>query len=54
LRGLDTLIQKETKIPTKIIEDPMTAVVRGAGMVLEELDKLHEILVETTELEPPK
>jgi rod shape-determining protein MreB len=54
LRGLDTLIQKETKIPTKIIEDPMTAVVRGAGMVLEELDKLHEVLVETAELEPLK
>jgi len=54
VRGLDTLIQRETKIPTKIIEDPMTAVVRGAGMVLEELDKLHEVLVETAELEPPK
>jgi len=54
LRGLDTLIQKETKIPTKIIEDPMTAVVRGAGMVLENLDELHEVLVETEELEPPK
>jgi rod shape-determining protein MreB len=54
LRGLDTLVQKETKIPTKIIEDPMTAVVRGGGVVLEELDKLHEVLVETGELEPPK
>jgi len=54
LRGLDTLIQKETRIPTKIIEDPMTAVVRGAGMVLENLDELYEVLVETKELEPPK
>jgi rod shape-determining protein MreB len=54
LRGLDTLIQKETKIPTKIIEDPMTAVVRGAGIVLENLDQLEEVLVETKELEPPK
>ncbi len=54
LRGLDTLIQKETKIPTKVIEDPMTAVVRGAGMVLENLDELEEVLVETEELEPPK
>ncbi len=53
LKGLDVLIQKETKIPTKIIEDPMTAVVRGAGMVLENLDELHEVLVETEELEPP-
>lgn len=54
LRGLDTLIQKETKIPTKIIEDPMTAVVRGAGIVLENLDELYEVLVETEELEPLK
>jgi len=54
LRGLDTLIKKETKIPTKIIEDPMTAVVRGAGMVLEDLDRLSEVLVETEYLEPPK
>ena len=54
LKGLDTLLQKETKIPTKIIEDPMTAMVRGAGMVLENLDQLHEVLVETEELEPPK
>ena len=54
LRGLDTLIKKETKMPTKIIEDPMTAVVRGAGMVLEDLDRLSEVLVETEYLEPPK
>jgi rod shape-determining protein MreB len=54
LRGLDILITKETKIPTKIIEDPMTAVVRGSGQVLENLDELEEVLVETAELEPPK
>ena len=54
LRGLDTLVQKETKIPTKVIEDPMTAVVRGAGLVLENLDELHEVLVETEYLEPPR
>jgi rod shape-determining protein MreB len=53
LKGLDTLVAKETKIPTKVIEDPMTAVVRGAGMVLENLDKLEKVLVETKELEPP-
>ncbi len=53
LRGLNVLIQKETRMPTRIIEDPMTAVVRGAGMVLENLDELEEVLVETAELEPP-
>ncbi|MCD6528652.1 rod shape-determining protein [bacterium] len=54
LRGLDVLLAKETKIPVKVIEDPMTTVVRGAGMVLEELDTLHDVLVEVEELEPPK
>lgn len=52
LRGLDTLIQKETKILTKIIEDPMTAVARGAGMILENLDDLKDVLVETETLGP--
>ncbi len=54
LRELDTLITKETKVPTKVIDDPLTAVVRGAGMVLEDLDKLREVLMKTEELEPPK
>jgi len=54
LRGLDSLVAKETKIPTKLIEDPITAVVRGAGLVLENLDELQEVLVETEELEPPR
>jgi rod shape-determining protein MreB len=54
LRGLDELIAKETKMPVKTVEDPKTTVVRGAGMVLENLDQLHEVLIETKELEPPK
>lgn len=54
LRGLDKMIVKETNIPTYIIEDPMTAVARGAGMVLENLDEFHDVLVETEELQPPK
>jgi rod shape-determining protein MreB len=54
LKGLDILIAKETKIPTKVIDDPLTAVVRGAGMVLENLNELREVLVETEALEPPK
>jgi len=54
LRNLDTLITKETKISTKIIDDPLTAVVRGAGMVLENLDTLEKVLAETEYLEPPR
>jgi len=54
LRGLDALISKETKIPTSTVEDPLTAVVRGAGLVLENLDELQEVLVEAEDLEPPR
>jgi rod shape-determining protein MreB len=54
LRRLDDLIAKETKIPTVIVDDPLTAVVRGAGQVLENLDELQEVLVETDYLEPPR
>lgn len=54
LKGLAALVQKETKIKTSVIEDPMTSVVRGAGMVLENLDSLQDVLVETEYLEPPR
>jgi rod shape-determining protein MreB len=54
LKGLSPLVQQETKIPVKIIEDPMTAVVRGAGVVLENLDELGEILAENEEMAPPR
>ena len=54
LRGLDILVQEEVKMPTKIIEDPITAMVRGAGMVLEKLDQLREVLSQTENIAPPK
>lgn len=54
LTGLDKLIAKETKLPVKIIEDPMTAVVRGAGIILESLDKYSNVLAKSQELEMPK
>lgn len=53
LQGFDALVAKETKIPTHIIEDPVTAVARGAGMVLENLDALRDVLSQTDEIEPP-
>jgi len=54
LQGLATVIEKEIKMTTRIVDDPLTAVVRGAGLVLEDLDKLSEVLIEAEELEPPK
>lgn len=52
LRELDTLIEEETKIPVKIAEDPLTAVVRGCGVVLEDVEALREVLI-STQYEPP-
>ena len=45
LRGLDVLLSHEIKLPVKIIDDPLTAVVRGCGIVLEDVDKLSDILI---------
>ena len=53
-RGLDILIARETKMPVKIIEDPLTVVVRGGGIVLENVDTLKEVLARTEYQEPPK
>lgn len=47
LRGLDRLVQEETKIPVKVSEDPLTAVVRGTGIILEDIDSVKNILVNT-------
>ncbi len=54
LRGFDTLLSQQTKMPVKIIEDPLTAVARGGGIVLENLDNLREILTEVESGEMPK
>ena len=47
LRGLDHLIQEETHIPVRVADDSLTAVVRGTGIILEDVDALREVLVST-------
>lgn len=47
LRGLDKLINEETKIPVVIADDPLTCVARGAGVVVEDLETLHDVLLPT-------
>ena len=46
IRGLDKLIAEHTEMPVKRVDDPLTAVVRGTGIVLEDLESLKEVLVE--------
>jgi len=40
LHGLDTLMAEELKVPVLIAEDPMHCVVKGTGLMLENLDKV--------------
>ena len=51
LRGLDQTIQRETQIPVHVADDPLTTVVRGTGIVLDDLDALKSILVLSTQNE---
>jgi rod shape-determining protein MreB and related proteins len=46
IRGLDRLIANQTDMPVRMMEDPLTAVVRGAGIVLEDLENLKDVLIE--------
>lgn len=45
LRGLDKRIAEETKLPVYVAADPLTAVVRGCGEVLNNLDLLSKVKV---------
>jgi len=45
LRGLNELLTKETEISVSVADDPLTSVVRGCGIVLEDIDALKEVLL---------
>jgi len=45
LRGLDQLLAQETMMPVHIGEEPLTMVVRGTGIALEELRTMNEVFV---------
>jgi len=45
LRGIDKLIFRATEIPVRIADDPLTAMVRGAGLLLEDDELLREISI---------
>jgi rod shape-determining protein MreB len=45
LRGLDKRLHQETKLKVNISEDPLTAVARGAGTVIEHLDFFRQVFI---------
>jgi rod shape-determining protein MreB len=44
IRGLDTLAAEETGLPVEMANDPITAVARGTGILLEDLDLYKDVL----------
>jgi len=47
LRGLDVLVKETTQTEVHIADDPLTSVVRGTGLVLEDLENLKNVLLPT-------
>ncbi len=47
LKGLDERLRLETNLPIHVVDDPLTAVVRGAGKVLENLNHYSKVLVKS-------
>jgi len=43
LRDVDRLLMEETGLPVIVADDPLTCVVRGCGMALENMEKLATI-----------
>ena len=52
IRGLDKLLANQTGIPVRMMEDPLTAVVRGTGIVLDDMEHLKEVLIEEEDRKP--
>lgn len=48
LKKLDKLFQHELNIPVQVVDDPLTAVVRGTGVVLEDIDSVRDLLLPST------
>ena len=46
IKGLDVLLSQWLKVPVLVADDPLTAVARGTGVVLENLDAYRDIFLE--------
>jgi rod shape-determining protein MreB and related proteins len=54
IRGLDVLLAEHLKIPVRVVDDPLTAVARGAGIILENIELYGEVLIQNEDDLPLK
>ena len=45
IAGMDKFMSEETRMPVYVVDDPMTAVVRGCGKVLDDIELLKRVKV---------
>ena len=54
IRGFDEFLTEWLKVPVYVSDDPLTAVARGTGIVLEETLRYQDILIDEEHALPPK
>lgn len=54
LFGLDRLLQNVLKIPVYVVDDPLTAVARGTGIILDDISYYQEVLLGPQDELPPR
>ena len=54
LAGLDRLLQNNLKIPIYVVDDPLSAVARGTGVILDDLEFYNDILIGNQNELPPR
>jgi rod shape-determining protein MreB len=54
LPGLGELLQSVLKIPIYVVEDPLSAVARGTGVILDDLEFYKEVLIGNQDELPPR
>lgn len=45
IQGFPEVLEEELRIPVFVSDDPLTAVVRGTGIILEDIDTFREVLI---------
>lgn len=54
IQGLSALLHNALKIPIHVAEDPLSAVARGTGIILEDIEEYREMLIENQDVLPPR
>jgi rod shape-determining protein MreB and related proteins len=54
LPGLDKLLESVLKIPVYVVDDPLSAVARGTGVILDDLGGYQDVLIGNQDELPPR